>query len=147
MAYFPNGTSGMMYQEKWCFRCKNYRDKGDGRGHGCVIWDAHLLWSYEECNNNGKTYTIDGATKTNPPLSNAKAMLDMLIPMDENHFPAECSMFVEMSQEEIEAHDVEFNRKAAEEAREITPAHLRLNTGPAVMPAMAEWAKARGLIA
>lgn len=152
MAYFPNGTSGMVYQEKYCFKCRNYRDKGDGRGEGCTIWDAHLLYSYEECNNNGKVHTmLDGEQITNPPLTNAKAMLDMLIPEDEEKcFPAECSMFLQMDEVDIEARDAEINRKGAEEraAYEATlPATRRPNTGPAVIPSMAEWARARGLIA
>jgi hypothetical protein len=79
MAYFSNGTEGMMYQEQWCDRCQNFRDLDDGRGHGCPIWDAHLLYAYEEC---GKK-------------SNAKSILDLLIPAGSDHFPAQCSMFLE----------------------------------------------------
>lgn len=138
MAYFPNGTSGMIYEERYCYRCKNRRDKGDGRGAGCAIWDAHLLYSYEECNNDGKTYTVDGVTKTNPPLSNAKAMLDMLIPEDDG-FPAECSMFLEKSDEELEA-----DRAAASSAMMTVE-----NPGDesSVMPCMRKWAKQRRIIA
>lgn len=47
MGYFPNGTSGMDYMERYCFRCSNWRDSGDGRGEGCPIMDLHLLWNYD----------------------------------------------------------------------------------------------------
>ncbi len=79
MAYFSNGTEGMQYQEKYCDKCVNMRDKGDGRGPGCAVWDLHVFYAYDECNGTG----------------NAKAMLDQLIPMNkETHFAEECSMFL-----------------------------------------------------
>lgn len=81
MAYFPNGTSGMAYQERYCLVCRNYRDKDDGRGPGCAIWDAHLLYSYEAA---GESDRAKGLS----------AVLDVLIPEDEAGFPKECSMFV-----------------------------------------------------
>ena len=65
-------------------------NKGDGRGTGCAIWDCHVLYAYDECNNDGK----EG------PLSNAKSMLDILIPMDEDDLYAEeCSMFLQRDEE------------------------------------------------
>lgn len=77
MAYFPNGTSGDLYQAQWCECCLNYRDKDDGRGHGCAVWDAHLLSSY-------------GAK------GEVKDILDTLIPMDkEGVFAAECAMYLD----------------------------------------------------
>lgn len=76
MASFSNGSEGCAYEAAYCDRCVNYRDKGDGRGPGCAIWDAHLLFAYEECNSN----------------SNAKEILDMLIPETEGR-PGECSLF------------------------------------------------------
>jgi hypothetical protein len=80
MAYFPNGTAGMVYQESYCDRCLNNVDKGDGRGRGCAVWDAHTLWSYEAA---GKG-EVAGAKR---------AILNLLIPEDENAFPKECAMF------------------------------------------------------
>jgi hypothetical protein len=44
MAYFPNGTSGGMYREQYCDRCKWDKDQN------CPIWAAHLMHNYEECN-------------------------------------------------------------------------------------------------
>jgi hypothetical protein len=48
MGYFPNGTAGMAYQERWCVHCKNYRDRNDGRGTGCPVWDIHLALGYHD---------------------------------------------------------------------------------------------------
>lgn len=77
MAYFSNGSEGAQYQEIYCVRCANYRDKDDGRGPGCPVWDVHLLYAYEEANE----------------TSNAKYILDILIPIGKDNFAAECSMF------------------------------------------------------
>lgn len=88
MAYFSNGTEGLIYQETYCWRCQNWgKDKLSEKsgGPGCPIWDLHLLYSYEECDSD----------------SNAKKMLDTLIPMVEHTFSdgitgeiaGKCSMF------------------------------------------------------
>ena len=70
MAYFPNGTSGRMYQDKWCNNCLHWpQDPEDG---GCDVWFAHLLHNYE------------GA---------ARGVLDTLIPEKDGE-PQECSMFL-----------------------------------------------------
>lgn len=44
MAYFSNGTDGMMYYERYCSRCQWDKDQK------CPIWMAHLIHNYEECN-------------------------------------------------------------------------------------------------
>ena len=76
MAYFPNGTAGMAYQERYCVRCRNYRDNGSG-SLGCAIWDVHFLFAY-------------GAE------GDLKDALDVLIPMDKDGIhAAECSMFLD----------------------------------------------------
>ena len=78
MAYFSNGSEGDNYTSQYCDRCVNWRDMNDGRGAGCPVWDIHLLYAYEECNNKG----------------NAKAILDTLIPMNpKTHFAEQCAMF------------------------------------------------------
>jgi len=46
MGYFPNGTSGMMYEEQYCNRCV-HQHRNDG---GCAVWDAHMIFNYKECN-------------------------------------------------------------------------------------------------
>ncbi|MDR6818453.1 hypothetical protein J2X76_003630 [Neorhizobium sp. 2083] len=67
MAYFSNGTEGMMYEEKFCDRCLHQE--------GCPVWDAHLLYSYRDCNDEG-------------------SILHMLIPRD-GAGNARCRMFVD----------------------------------------------------
>lgn len=74
MAYFPNGTAGEAYEAQYCNRCANEDDK-----RGCAVWLAHLLYSYEECN----------------AKSNAKHMLDLLIPVRADGYPGQCAMFRE----------------------------------------------------
>lgn len=71
MAYFSSGSEGLDYQEKWCARCAH-----DGE---CPVWDAHLLYAYDLCNQ-----------KDHP----GKIILDMLIPYDGLN-AGKCSMFYE----------------------------------------------------
>lgn len=47
MAYFPNGTSGMIFAEHFCDHCRNMIDRNDGRGPGCPIMDLHMLWNFD----------------------------------------------------------------------------------------------------
>lgn len=81
MAWFSNGTEGEIYRERYCDRCVNNRDLNDGRGEGCPIWDAHLLF-------------MEGDKKPD-----AQEVLDHLIPRetDPPGFAAQCSMFLEAS--------------------------------------------------
>lgn len=43
MAYFPNGTSGLAYEARWCDRCVHTE--------GCTILLLHLIHNYDDCNN------------------------------------------------------------------------------------------------
>jgi len=84
MGYFSNGSEGMDYEAKYCDRCLNKRDKNDGRGPGCAVWDAHMLHNYNECNNK-------------------ESILHLLIPQDHKTdwgtFAGECNMFLERTTE------------------------------------------------
>lgn len=71
MGYFANGTEGDCFEAKWCNRCVH-----EDNEKGCPVMLAHILFSYEECNSK----------------SNAKVMLDMLIPRD-GPWNAQCAMF------------------------------------------------------
>lgn len=77
MAYFPNGTSGMMYQEKWCERCVHWPDEpkfdGEYKDVLCAVWSVHLLCDYK----------------------GHEEALDELIPMDKGMWPTKCRMFIE----------------------------------------------------
>lgn len=73
MGYFSNGTEGDMYEADYCNNCVH-----QDPDRGCPVWDAHLFFSYELCNE-----------KDHP----GKVMLDMFIPREgiENK---RCTMFV-----------------------------------------------------
>jgi len=47
MGYFSNGTEGDMYEAEYCQRCIHYEDPN---GDGCMVWLAHLVHNYDECN-------------------------------------------------------------------------------------------------
>lgn len=88
MGYFSNGTEGAIFTERFCERCVNWRDLDDNRGPGCPVWDAHLLYAYELCNED-----------ENP----GKVILDMLIQPTEGtapdghaYFGNRCTMFQEV---------------------------------------------------
>lgn len=78
MGYFPNGTAGDAYEAEHCARCvhgDNYRSDDKG----CPIMLAHVLYSYELCNQ-----------EKHP----GKVMLDMFIPR-EGAGNSRCVMFVD----------------------------------------------------
>lgn len=70
MGYFSNGTEGEIYYEDYCIRCVHDRD------NDCPVWNAHLLYSYRDCNDE-------------------TSILHMLIPRSKDHLSNEaCLMFV-----------------------------------------------------
>lgn len=69
MGYFSNGTEGEIYYERYCSRCVHNRNED------CPVWDAHLLFSYRDCNDE-------------------QSILHMLIPRDGVRNAA-CRLFVE----------------------------------------------------
>lgn len=72
MAYFPNGTSGEMYEDEYCSRCVHGEDGGAG---SCAVWLAHFLYNSD---------------------NSKRKVLDVLIPMKEGGiYPAQCAMFRE----------------------------------------------------
>ena len=77
MAYFYCGTEGVDYQARYCRRCVNRRDIGDGRGEGCPVFDVHFLYN--------------SAQNRNPELREALAVL---IPHKDGEHPGECAMFL-----------------------------------------------------
>ena len=81
MAYFSNGTEGMMYQERYCEHCTYWVGDVDriGSDLGCPIWQLH------ELHNRDKEW---------------RATLDRLIPMEpkmvngiQHTFAGQCSTF------------------------------------------------------
>lgn len=96
MAYFPNGTSGLVYQEKYCDNCWNLRDLNDGRGFGCPIWDWHTLKSYEQIESKSKTRV------QNMLAGLYYESLEHFIPTKDDGFPAECIMFLPKNQVDVQ---------------------------------------------
>lgn len=91
MGYFPNGTAGTMYYDKWCTRCLH--DNMDKDVH-CPVWTAHLITNYDECNK-------------------ADSILHMLIPRDKDGWNQRCLMFVDrglLSNLAIEKYEYENGR-------------------------------------
>lgn len=79
MAYFPNGTSGMIYEEEYCSRCVHFEDE-EGP-YACPISVVHMEYNYDQLKKG----------KTGKAIKN---ILDTLIPSDEKGFPKACPMFV-----------------------------------------------------
>ena len=74
MGYFSNGTEGMEYEAQYCERCVH---QGGPEGPGCMVWLAHNLYNYKECNNKD-------------------SILHLLIPRSKDHLSNEqCKMFIE----------------------------------------------------
>jgi hypothetical protein len=87
VAYFPNGTAGIDFQQQWCMRCIHDVDEN------CPVWGAHLMYSYELCNR-----------KQDP----GKVILDMLIPDG-----GECALFVAASRLSLDKRRQEHEAKIA----------------------------------
>lgn len=73
MGYFSNGTEGESYFERYCSRCIHDDEE---KGKYCPIWNLHLLYNYQECNNK-------------------ESMLHTLIPRNDGGGNDVCTMFVE----------------------------------------------------
>lgn len=79
MAYFPNGTSGMIYEEQVCAKCAHYGE-GDDVG-GCPVLLIHNLYNYDQCADTEHGKAIE-------------CILDLLIPRTKNDLGNEkCSLF------------------------------------------------------
>lgn len=78
MAYFPNGTSGMIWDDENCAHCiHNNPDEA-----ACPIWMAHQLFNYDQCDDTDKGKAL-------------REVLDMLIPTPEGQLhPGPCPMLV-----------------------------------------------------
>ena len=48
MAYFSNGSEGEAFEAANCNSCVHQPTDEDGPG--CPVWDAHLFFAYELCN-------------------------------------------------------------------------------------------------
>lgn len=74
MGYFSNSTDSMSYEEQYCAKCLH---QGPPDGPGCHVWLAHLLYNYDDCNND-------------------KSILHVLIPRTEDGLSnKQCTMYLE----------------------------------------------------
>ncbi len=80
MAYFSNGSEGAHYEAKFCERCV-HQPEGE-TGDGCPVWLLHLLWNYDQCNQDEA-----GEAKCHG--------LNVLWPRHERGENGDCKMFVE----------------------------------------------------
>lgn len=77
MGYFSNGSSADYFYEHHCSKCVHDEEYRRTEKNPCQVWNAHILYSYELCNED---------ESKNP----GKHMLDMLILKGEES----CAMFV-----------------------------------------------------
>lgn len=68
MGYFSNGTESLQYEDRYCQHCKHCGN--------CAVWDAHIIYGYEECNN-------------------PESILELLIPRSKDRLlNLKCKMFI-----------------------------------------------------
>lgn len=103
MAYFPNGTSGMIYEERYCSNCVHGRD-------GCAVMDVHNFFNYDQFGEDEHSKSI-------------KTILDLLIPETKDG-TGQCNMF--LARENAEAEEAEQRRLAEQPSKyEQVMAELR----------------------
>jgi hypothetical protein len=73
VGYFSNGSEGDSYRAQFCDKCANDGDEKDDTG--CAVFDAHLLYNYEQHKDEG-----------------VRKVLNTLIPR-EGIWNAQCRMF------------------------------------------------------
>jgi hypothetical protein len=96
MAYFPNGTAGMIYDEQYCWNCVHWPIDDDAPG--CPIWNLHHLYNYDQCDDDARGKAI-------------KSFLETLIPTSDDGLGADqCSMFI--ARENVDADQAEQRRLA-----------------------------------
>lgn len=76
MAYFSNGTEGLIYQDRYCDKCRHYKLDKASDTYGCPVWDIHSLYN--------------GDYHKNEDIKN---ILDILIPRKKHGFADKCNMF------------------------------------------------------
>jgi hypothetical protein len=105
MAYFPNGTSGMIYEEEYCANCIHGR--GPAAERGCMVMLIHNLFNYDQCKEDERGKAIE-------------AILDLLIPRTKDDLGAEqCTMFRARVDDEAEEAEL---RRLAEQPRKYAAA-------------------------
>lgn len=98
MAYFPNGTAGMIYEEQFCANCIHDANPETG----CSILLIHNLYNYDQADKDARGAAI-------------KSIMEMLIPTGKSGLGAEqCTMFAPRADPEAEAAE---RRRLADQPR------------------------------
>jgi hypothetical protein len=83
MGYFPNGTSGAFYEDRYCSDCVHGQHP---LSNICPVMVLHDRWNYEACNG--------GAPAATPETKAKFLTLETLIPTTKNGLGCEqCMMF------------------------------------------------------
>lgn len=80
MGYFSNGSEGMGYEERYCNRCRNWREDPETGFEGCAIMDIHAEYNRAQFGNTEESKTV-------------KRILNMLIPSKDG-YNQECRLFM-----------------------------------------------------
>lgn len=71
MGYFSNGNEGRSYETRWCDHCVH----GFGTTNRmCSVMDAHMLYNYDDCNNDESILHIL-IPRTSNKLGNKRCMM------------------------------------------------------------------------
>jgi hypothetical protein len=82
---FSNGEMGREFVDRFCCRCRNWKDDEE-RGPGCPVWDAHLLADSQYPEHAKNDFERGRATAT-------QFLLGVLIEWKPDQLDNECQMF------------------------------------------------------
>ena len=95
MAYFPNGTSGDIFQSRFCGRCWHDRPEVMPTG-GCRVWLTHVVHNYDQCESAELQSTLsmliegdDPTTATCHMFIPLTAVIDTAVPITPSEIAAE----------------------------------------------------------
>lgn len=88
MGYFPNGSSGMDYEERYCRRCAHHSDD-----EYCPVMLLHSLWNYEQVDAANAIY--EGRDPGDTASAAKHQALLALIPEGKGGVNDQCRMFAE----------------------------------------------------
>lgn len=90
MAYFPNGTSRMNFEEHFCFRCVHRPVHDVNPPKDCAVLTLHWMWNYDQLD------------KSEVGVVKQIALYGLIPEIEINgvRFPGRCRMFFEAQQED-----------------------------------------------
>ena len=57
MGYFSNGSEGEAFQSRLCVKCVHHNNDPDD--DACPVWMAHLMFNYDQHNNEAVGHILD----------------------------------------------------------------------------------------